>query len=169
MPIVVLTGSQDEALGVEALEAGAQDYLVKGQVNDQELARTLRYAIVRKATEEALLRHGVALARARELEYSRQRLVAAQERVRCDIAAQLRDGLRGKLLTLKSSLQRIEKRGGSAPATDRLVKDVIVGLDQAIEQQLDVLARRLYPPGSQPGPFPRLSVLCGSVRRLSNC
>ena len=60
VPIVVLTGFQDEALGDEALKGGAQDYLVKGQVDSKLLGRSLRYAIVRKATEEALLRQGVA-------------------------------------------------------------------------------------------------------------
>lgn len=48
MPIVVLTGQPDEALGVMALRRGAQDYLVKGQVEPAMLARTLRHAIERK-------------------------------------------------------------------------------------------------------------------------
>ncbi|MGQ0509916.1 MAG: two-component system response regulator [Betaproteobacteria bacterium] len=48
MPIVVLTGQPDEALGVAALRRGAQDYLIKGQVEPTLLARTLRHAIERK-------------------------------------------------------------------------------------------------------------------------
>jgi len=48
MPIVVLTGQPDEALGVAALRRGAQDYLLKGQVEPMLLARTLRHAIERK-------------------------------------------------------------------------------------------------------------------------
>lgn len=48
MPIVVLTGQPDEALGVAALRRGAQDYLLKGQVEPSQLARTLRHAIERK-------------------------------------------------------------------------------------------------------------------------
>ncbi len=48
MPIVVLTGQPDEALGVAALRRGAQDYLLKGQVEPSLLARTLRHAIERK-------------------------------------------------------------------------------------------------------------------------
>ena len=53
-PIVVLTGDHDEELGVKALQEGAQDYLVKGQVDGRTLIRSIRYAIERKRTMEAL-------------------------------------------------------------------------------------------------------------------
>ena len=145
VPIVVLTGFQDEALAVEALKGGAQDYLVKGQVDSNLLGRSMRYAIVRKATEEALLRQGVALARAEELQRSRQRLLAAQERVRRDIAAQLHDGVQERLLILKGNLQQLLKGTSSASETTRLLSEVIGGLDQVIEQQVGVLSRQLYP------------------------
>ncbi len=56
VPIVVLTGIEDEALGVQLVKAGAQDYLVKGRVTGPLLTRALRYAIERKAMEEALRR-----------------------------------------------------------------------------------------------------------------
>src|SRR5271166_3519355 len=100
VPIVVLTGFQDEAMAVEALKGGAQDYLVKGQVDSKQLGRCLRYAIVRKATEEALLGQGVALAKVGELRRSRQRLLSAQERVRRETSAQLQ-GDAEKLSLLK--------------------------------------------------------------------
>ncbi len=47
-PIVVLTGADSERLGVGSVMAGAQDYLVKGRVDDQLLARSVRYAIERQ-------------------------------------------------------------------------------------------------------------------------
>ena len=47
VPIVVLTGEQNERIGIDAVQAGAEDYLVKGQVDDQLLVRSLRYAIER--------------------------------------------------------------------------------------------------------------------------
>ena len=47
-PIVVFTGLSDEDLGIKAVQKGAQDYLVKGQVNLDLLVRALRYAIERK-------------------------------------------------------------------------------------------------------------------------
>ncbi len=46
--VVVLTGADSERLGVASVMAGAQDYLVKGRVDDQLLVRSLRYAIERQ-------------------------------------------------------------------------------------------------------------------------
>jgi serine phosphatase RsbU (regulator of sigma subunit) len=51
--IVVLTGIADEHLGRQAVRAGAQDYLVKGEVAGDTLYRVIRYAIERRAAEEA--------------------------------------------------------------------------------------------------------------------
>jgi diguanylate cyclase (GGDEF)-like protein/PAS domain S-box-containing protein len=54
VPLVVLTGLDDESLAAQALQEGAQDYLLKGQIETRGLLRSLRYAIERKAMEEAL-------------------------------------------------------------------------------------------------------------------
>jgi len=54
VPLVVLTGMDDEALASQALQEGAQDYLIKGQIEARGLLRSLRYAVERKAMEEAL-------------------------------------------------------------------------------------------------------------------
>jgi diguanylate cyclase (GGDEF)-like protein/PAS domain S-box-containing protein len=54
IPLVVLTGLDDESIAAEALQEGAQDYLIKGQIETRGLLRSLRYAIERKALEEAL-------------------------------------------------------------------------------------------------------------------
>jgi serine phosphatase RsbU (regulator of sigma subunit) len=51
-PVVVLTGLADEDQAVAAVAAGAQDYLVKGQVDGQLLARVLRYAVERARSED---------------------------------------------------------------------------------------------------------------------
>jgi serine phosphatase RsbU (regulator of sigma subunit) len=52
LAVVVLTGISDEHLGEEAVGAGAQDYLVKGQVDGFLLQRVVRYAIERRRAEE---------------------------------------------------------------------------------------------------------------------
>jgi signal transduction histidine kinase len=58
VPLVVLTGRDDESLALEALQEGAQDYLVKGQIDSRGLLRFLRYAVERHALEDALLAEG---------------------------------------------------------------------------------------------------------------
>ena len=47
VPVVVLTGRADDGIGSEALAAGAQDYLVKGQVDGTAIERSVRYAVER--------------------------------------------------------------------------------------------------------------------------
>jgi len=54
VPIVVLTSRVDDALGLKALHEGAQDYLIKGELDDGLLSRALRYAIERHRMQETL-------------------------------------------------------------------------------------------------------------------
>ena len=56
IPIVVLTGHDDENLALQTVREGAQDYLVKTEVGIQPLMRAIRYAIERKRLEEKLTR-----------------------------------------------------------------------------------------------------------------
>jgi diguanylate cyclase (GGDEF)-like protein len=53
IPLIVMTGLDDESLAGHALKKGAQDYLVKGQIETRGLLRAMRYAIERKGTESA--------------------------------------------------------------------------------------------------------------------
>jgi len=54
LPTIVLSGSDDEALALRAVEAGAQDYLVKGRVQGKVLARAIHYAVERARAERKL-------------------------------------------------------------------------------------------------------------------
>ena len=63
--IVVLTGEANEHLGEQAVRAGAQDYLVKGEVAGHMLHRVIRYAVERRRAEEAQRGLRVAQVRAR--------------------------------------------------------------------------------------------------------
>ena len=54
LPVVVVSGNHDRELALRAVHAGAQDYLIKGRVDADQLAKTVRYAIERKRIEHAL-------------------------------------------------------------------------------------------------------------------
>ena len=54
LPIVIMTGLNDESMAVEALRRGAQDYLVKGQADSRAVIRAILYAIERKRIEVQL-------------------------------------------------------------------------------------------------------------------
>ncbi len=58
MPIVILTGLANEDVALEALQAGAQDYLVKGNIEGGGVKRAVRYAIERKSADVELARLG---------------------------------------------------------------------------------------------------------------
>jgi len=86
VPIVVLTNTNDDALAVEAVRRGAQDYLVKRQVTQELLVRSLRYAVERQRIEAALREANESLelrvqSRTAALENTNQRLLEeVQER-----------------------------------------------------------------------------------------
>lgn len=92
-PIVVLTNTNDENLALEAVRHGAQDYLLKRQVTEDTLVRSLRYAIERKQAAEALREANEILElrvqeRTRDLETANQ-LLTAEIRHRQNMQARL--------------------------------------------------------------------------------
>lgn len=54
IPVIVLTGQEDEEIGIQAMQAGAQDYLIKGQSDGRILGRMIQHAIQRKQIEMQL-------------------------------------------------------------------------------------------------------------------
>src|SRR5580704_14460030 len=56
IPIIILSGSDDEMLAVTAVHAGAEDYLVKGNVNSHLITRAVLYAIERTEAKRAVLK-----------------------------------------------------------------------------------------------------------------
>ena len=55
LPIVILSGLDDEEVAIRAVRHGAQDYLMKGEVNSKLLSRAINYAIERKNAEKELI------------------------------------------------------------------------------------------------------------------
>src|ERR1051326_3902440 len=54
IPIIMLTGDDNPAIDLKAMQLGAMDYLIKGRIDAPLLERSIRYSIVRKRTEEQL-------------------------------------------------------------------------------------------------------------------
>lgn len=80
VPIVVLTGQDDEQLAIEAVRKGAQDYLVKGSHDGRTLIRTMRHAIER---------HGIL----QELEQTRQQQLITKDQFLSHVSHELRSPL----------------------------------------------------------------------------
>ena len=143
---MVLTGFKDEALAVKAVQEGAQDYLFKGQVDDNLLTRSLRYAIERKRAQEALREMEVEAARLAYLEESRRRILAAQEQVRKEIAQELHGPVQTRLLVLQQRMQGISKRLDT-PTGDvrREIAELADQLGDVRENQIRSISHRLHP------------------------
>lgn len=71
VPIIILTGNYDQEASVTAVKEGAQDYLVKGQINQNLIVRAIRYALERKQAEDNIRRQiSITKAINRILQYS---------------------------------------------------------------------------------------------------
>src|SRR4051812_33322255 len=130
VPVVVLTGAEDEQLALQAVERGAQDYLVKRRVDPEVLGRSVRYAIERQRGEVQrgeLLRARAAHAEAEALSGVLGRLQEVADAAiavegRLDSGDLLERSL--SLVAAESGALIVQPAGGAAP-----VMAVVRGLD----------------------------------------
>ncbi len=123
-PIVVISGVNDERLALEAVRAGAQDYLVKGRIEGQLLARVIRYAIERKHAVEAL--------RERE-ERSRLLTEAAFDGVVVTVDGVIREANRGMADILGYAADEVLGR----PVTDFIPNELQAEVTQRIREGVE--------------------------------
>jgi DNA-binding NarL/FixJ family response regulator len=117
LPIVVLTATDDMSTALAAVHAGAQDYLPKGDLDDEMVIRSIRYAVARHES-------AVALARAHE-----------QNKIlddRARIASELHQTIIGNLFLIGLSMQSLgsQLEANMAPRIIELVDQ----LDHTIQQ-----------------------------------
>jgi signal transduction histidine kinase len=98
VPVVILSGRDDEALALKAVHLGVQDYLVKGDITSKQLERALRYAVERQGLLRAL-----EVTRAQQLEFKNQFLSHVSHELRTPLTCihqyvtLLLDGLAGAM------------------------------------------------------------------------
>ncbi len=110
MPIVILSGQDDEVLATKAVAAGAQDYLLKGHVTELTLRRALGYAIERQEMHERLT------ASIDELEDQRASVIRLNQ-LKNDLITILAHDFKGPLTTILGFAELIEEgalEGGDA-------------------------------------------------------
>ena len=98
VPVVILSGHDDQGLAIKALHQGAQDYLLKGGLTSSDLDRAMRYAIERQALQRSL-----EMSRKQQLEFKNQFLSHVSHELRTPLtcihqyATILLDGLAGEM------------------------------------------------------------------------
>jgi signal transduction histidine kinase len=99
VPVVILSGQDDEALAIKAVHSGVQDYLLKSDITSKQLERALHYAVERQALLRAL-----EITRKQQLEFKNQFLSHVSHELRTPLTCihqyvtLLLDGLAGPML-----------------------------------------------------------------------
>ena len=136
LPIIVLTGLDDDMLALDALKAGAQDYMVKGLFEPEMLMRSIRYAMERKMVEEELNRYREHLEelvkeRTHELE---ERNVQLQEEINGRRQAEEeKKGLENQLIQAHKMEALGRFAGGIAHDLNNILYPIIIDTESLLE------------------------------------
>ena len=127
-PAVMLTGTGDEAIAVQAMKSGAQDYLIKGRTTPEALRRALHNAV-----EKARMLHLLEDQR-RELEQKNRELEAADHR-KNEFLAVLAHELRNPLAAIRNAVELLKLAG----ADERRFRQAVDVLQRQVHQQSHLL------------------------------
>ncbi len=127
VPIIVLTGLDDDDVGFRAVESGAQDYLIKSNCDTNLLFRSIRYAIARYRLDRE------------RIELSRQLLTVLEDekqRIARELHDEVGQGLSGLNMMLRSMLRKLREHG--LPETEKATM-----ISDGIQDTLDSFRRVL--------------------------
>jgi signal transduction histidine kinase len=134
IPVILLTGLDDEVLAAESVRGGAQDYLVKGQFDSKTLSRSIRYSIERKRILSENARLAV------ELKQSEAALKIADRR-KDEFLATLAHELRNPLAPIRNSLLIMKSAKGDEATAEKsleIMERQIEHMVRLVDDLLDV-------------------------------
>ena len=161
IPVIVLTGLNDENTAINAVKMGAQDYLVKDKVESELLIKSIRYAIERKRAEEE---HQKLL----EQRIRSLAVIEAQENERRRISRELHDGLGQLLSAAKLNFGMIDVVNSSnKEKSGEIIKQVDTIISKAIVEARRI-AHDLRPTTLDDfGLIPALRILCQEFSKIT--
>ncbi|MCF8062427.1 MAG: response regulator [Deltaproteobacteria bacterium] len=130
-PILMLTGHGDRRVDLEAMRRGAADYLEKDRLSPELMERSVRYALERARTLEALR------ASEQRLRALSTKLLQAQEEERRRIAKELHDGIGANLTAVKYALETRVAQQEMAGKTDNAgipLTQIIAAIKETMEE-----------------------------------
>jgi signal transduction histidine kinase len=153
-PIIVLTGYGDYETDVNAMKAGAVDYLTKGQIDAVSVERSIRYAMERARAAETVRMLAA-------------QLVSSQEEERKVIAQELHDSIGGRLAAIKYGVEKAMSAGREGRKESGMgLEDVLSMIQGTIEEARRITAR-LRPVGLDDlGLIPAVHGLCREYQKL---
>jgi len=133
VPVVILSGDDDEGMATSAVQAGAQDYLLKGHASDVVLRRALRYAVDRQDLRARLA------ASIDELERQRGSVLALNA-LKNDLIAVLAHDIKGPLTAIMGYAELLEEGALEGPAAVDAARTIRSGAGRLATLANDVLA-----------------------------
>jgi PAS domain S-box-containing protein len=161
IPIVIVTGAEDENLALQAIRQGAQDYLVKGTLSSRGITRVLQYAVDRRRFEE-----NVREAQRREMEAEAAATAArtARDTIRAMSEGVLILDLQGRILSVNPAMEQLTGISGPAVLGRRLDEFLPEFLDgERLAQMKAALQTALGGRLPELAPFSLRSVTGGEV------
>ncbi len=135
IPIIILTGQEDDELGLALVNSGAQDYIVKGILPSEAIARVIRYSILRKRVENSLL--SAELESENRAEFFRSFLAQMSHEIRSPLSSLL--GILELFSQNKFSEENKEKYLCIAQKTGRLLLSIVNDILDASAMQKGVV------------------------------